>query len=81
MTLFYTLLTATGSKYRLADDVRFHLYISSPPCGDSRIFIASTTKEGEEAAEQAKDTNPARANRGQLRVKIEAGMGRLLIDT
>ncbi|XP_067950012.1 A-to-I RNA editing regulator adr-1-like isoform X2 [Watersipora subatra] len=67
--------TETGPDYGLAEGVRFHLYISSPPCGDSRIFIASTTKEGEESAEQGKDSNPARSNRGQLRVKIEAGMG------
>jgi len=64
-------------KYRVAPDVRLHMFISSPPCGDSRIFVASNNKEG---GETTGDDNPDRQNRGQLRVKMETGQGTLPVN-
>lgn len=57
----------------MTDGARFHLFISSPPCGDSRLFTVSSNAG--EANTGVRDDNPNRASRGQLRVKIEAGQG------
>ena len=51
----------TSGKCMLKDDISFHLYISTAPCGDARVF-------GTEP-----DTHPNRASRGLARVKREAG--------
>ncbi|XP_077993395.1 double-stranded RNA-specific editase 1-like isoform X2 [Glandiceps talaboti] len=60
-----------GHGYKLRDDVQFHLYISTSPCGDARIFSPHETgAEGE-----ATDRHPNRKARGQLRTKIESGEG------
>ena len=58
--------------YKLKDGVRFHLYISTSPCGDARIFAPHET--GHEGAEGG-DRHPNRKARGQLRTKIESGEG------
>lgn len=55
--------------FRLKDGIKFHLYISTAPCGDSRIFSPHEAKTGEE------DPHPNRKARGQLRTKIESGEG------
>ena len=62
-----------SGKYVLRPGVSFHLYISTAPCGDARVF---SPKENEEAAED--DKHPNRKGRGQARVKIEAGEGTVL---
>ena len=51
------------------------MFISSPPCGDSRIFVAGN-KEGEETTgDDNPDRHPDRQNRSQMRVKMETGQG------
>ncbi|XP_077870406.1 double-stranded RNA-specific editase 1-like isoform X2 [Saccoglossus kowalevskii] len=60
-----------GHGYKLREDVLFHLYISTSPCGDARIFSPhETTSEGDST-----DRHPNRKARGQLRTKIESGEG------
>ncbi|XP_069081800.1 double-stranded RNA-specific editase 1 isoform X1 [Pleurodeles waltl] len=56
--------------FRLKDTVQFHLYISTSPCGDARIFSPH-----EAAQEDLGDRHPNRKARGQLRTKIESGEG------
>uniref|UniRef100_A0A6Q2Y4B0 Adenosine deaminase RNA specific B1a n=1 Tax=Esox lucius TaxID=8010 RepID=A0A6Q2Y4B0_ESOLU len=56
--------------FRLKDNVLFHLYISTSPCGDARIFSPH-----EAAFEDQGDKHPNRKARGQLRTKIESGEG------
>ncbi|KAI4805399.1 hypothetical protein KUCAC02_010016, partial [Chaenocephalus aceratus] len=56
--------------YRLKDNVQFHLYISTSPCGDARIFSPH-----EAGVEDLGDRHPNRKARGQLRTKIESGEG------
>uniref|UniRef100_A0A8C8I625 Double-stranded RNA-specific editase 1-like n=3 Tax=Oncorhynchus tshawytscha TaxID=74940 RepID=A0A8C8I625_ONCTS len=56
--------------FRLKDNVQFHLYISTSPCGDARIFSPH-----EAAFEDQGDRHPNRKARGQLRTKIESGEG------
>ena len=73
---------STGSsKLRLHDDVSFHLYISTAPCGDGALF---TPREGSEAdsSEQVREHNPTFTSKHQgiLRTKIEDGEGTIPID-
>jgi len=59
--------------FQLKGEIQFHLYISTSPCGDARIFSPHevNTTEGESSA----DRHPNRRARGQLRTKIESGEG------
>uniref|UniRef100_A0A673GVW8 Double-stranded RNA-specific editase 1-like n=1 Tax=Sinocyclocheilus rhinocerous TaxID=307959 RepID=A0A673GVW8_9TELE len=62
--------------YRLKDDIQFHLYISTSPCGDARIFSPH-----EAGVEDQGDRHPNRKARGQLRTKIESGEGTIPVRT
>ncbi|KAM3958688.1 adenosine deaminase acting on RNA [Aphomia sociella] len=55
--------------YQLKPDRQLHLYVSTAPCGDGRIFSPH------EQAEPEPDRHPNRLARGQLRTKIESGEG------
>ncbi|GAB6022998.1 hypothetical protein CHUAL_007090 [Chamberlinius hualienensis] len=58
----------TASKLlTLKEDIKFHLYISTAPCGDARVF---SPHEGDDD-----DRHPNRKARGKLRTKIESGEG------
>ncbi|KAH9642255.1 hypothetical protein HF086_000502 [Spodoptera exigua] len=59
---------APGGGYRLKASRQLHLYVSTAPCGDGRIFSPHET-----ATEP--DRHPNRLARGQLRTKIESGEG------
>ncbi|XP_037618090.1 double-stranded RNA-specific editase 1-like isoform X1 [Sebastes umbrosus] len=56
--------------FMLKENVQFHLYISTSPCGDARIFSPH-----EAGMEDQGDRHPNRKARGQLRTKIESGEG------
>ena len=58
---------AGSEKFRLKAGISFHLYVSTAPCGDARVFSPADAKGG--------DAHPMRQSRGQVRVKIEAGEG------
>ncbi|XP_023329872.1 double-stranded RNA-specific editase B2 isoform X3 [Eurytemora carolleeae] len=71
-SIFYP---ATDVGLELKPGIRFHLFISTAPCGDSRIFSLH-----EEASEDINLlTGPTGdcgdGSRGKLRCKIESGMG------
>lgn len=53
--------------YRMKPDRNIHLYVSTAPCGDGRIFSPHEEHEP--------DRHPNRLTRGQLRTKIESGEG------
>uniref|UniRef100_A0A0A9ZHZ6 Double-stranded RNA-specific editase 1 n=1 Tax=Lygus hesperus TaxID=30085 RepID=A0A0A9ZHZ6_LYGHE len=62
----------------LKPDVRFHLYISTSPCGDARIFSPHDVEGG---SDEAVDRHPNRQSRGQLRTKIESGEGTIPVKS
>ncbi|XP_015214740.1 double-stranded RNA-specific editase 1 isoform X4 [Lepisosteus oculatus] len=62
--------------YKLKENVQFHLYISTSPCGDARIFSPH-----EAGVEDQGDRHPNRKARGQLRTKIESGEGTIPVRT
>lgn len=53
--------------FRLKSNIKFHLYISSAPCGDGRIFSIHDNIPA--------DNHPNRKVRGLLRTKLESGEG------
>jgi double stranded RNA-specific editase B len=54
--------------FRLKDNIKFHLFISTTPCGDGRIFAPHDNHDGI-------DNHPNRKIRGLLRAKLESGEG------
>ncbi|XP_050559795.1 double-stranded RNA-specific editase Adar [Spodoptera frugiperda] len=58
-----------GGGYRLKPSRQVHLYVSTAPCGDGRIFSPHEPHLAEP------DRHPNRLARGQLRTKIESGEG------
>ena len=60
----------TDSRYQLRAGVSFHLYISTAPCGDARVFSPADS--------EVADQHPNRSSRGMGRVKIEEGEGTVL---
>ncbi|RZF40214.1 hypothetical protein LSTR_LSTR011988 [Laodelphax striatellus] len=67
---------ANRQGYKLKDDVKFHLYINTSPCGDARIFSPH-----EAIGDEALDKHPNRNSRGQLRTKIESGEGTIPVKS
>ena len=59
--------------YGLRDNVEFHLYINTSPCGDARVFSPREPVIGES------DKHPGRRKRGLLRVKLENGEGNYFV--
>ena len=59
-----------SGRWSVKSGITFHLYISTAPCGDARVFSPS-----DEITPAASDAHPLRQSRGQVRVKIEAGEG------
>ncbi len=59
-----------SGRLKLKKDILFHLYISSSPCGDARIFTLT-----DKTPAIGTDPHPHRMGRGVLRTKIESGEG------
>jgi double stranded RNA-specific editase B len=64
-------------KIQLRTNIQFHLYISTSPCGDARIF--SPHEVSTDIDNGGSDKHPNRKARGQLRTKIESGEGTIPI--
>nr|XP_043871885.1 double-stranded RNA-specific editase 1-like [Solea senegalensis] len=60
--------------FRLKENIQFHLYISTSPCGDARIFSPHDAAMDDKGEQQ-----PGRKTRGQLRTKIQSGEGTVLV--
>ena len=67
-----------GAEFVLRDGIRFHLYVSTSPCGDGRIF---SPHEVAQTDEESGDKHPNRMARGQLRTKIESGEGTIPVKS
>uniref|UniRef100_A0A3Q3KJB1 Adenosine deaminase RNA specific B1a n=1 Tax=Mastacembelus armatus TaxID=205130 RepID=A0A3Q3KJB1_9TELE len=65
-----SIFTRCEQGFGLKENIQFHLYISTSPCGDARIFSPH-----EAGVEDQGDRHPNRKARGQLRTKIESGEG------
>jgi double stranded RNA-specific editase B len=63
----------TANRFQLKTSIAFHLYISTAPCGDSRLFSPQETSNQD-------SKNSLRKSRGLLRRKIEVGEGTIPIS-
>ncbi|CAF0814270.1 unnamed protein product [Rotaria sp. Silwood1] len=71
-----------SDRFRLKSSIAFHLYISTSPCGDGRLF-APQESSSEQSSSTTVNQDPnnkqighsLRKSRGLLRTKIEAGEG------
>ncbi|CAF1356519.1 unnamed protein product [Adineta ricciae] len=69
-------------RFQLKSSIAFHLYISTSPCGDGRLF-APQEPNSEQPPSKVSNSDPnskqnghsLRKSRGLLRTKIEAGEG------
>ena len=69
MNFFVKSKTQREQKFYIHDNFEIHLYISSAPCGDARVFLNNTNIGNK------KDAHPNRKCRGLLRTKLESGAG------
>lgn len=75
-----SIFISNGGKnisYQLKPDIKFHLYISTSPCGDARIF----SPHEEATSKNPVDHHPNRKTRGLLRTKIESGEGTIPVKS
>ncbi|XP_036375146.1 double-stranded RNA-specific editase B2-like [Megalops cyprinoides] len=63
-----------GAGYRLRDNVLFHMYISTSPCGDARLNCPY-----EHPSDLRPNQRLAKRFHGHLRAKIESGEGTLRV--
>ena len=75
-------LCEDGVGFKLKEGYSFHLYISTSPCGDARIFSPHEKGPSEENKNGGvEDKHPNRRTRGQLRTKIESGEGTIPVKS
>lgn len=70
------LIRRESGGFELKPHVKFHLFISTAPCGDARIFSPHELEFGDKV-----DKHPNRKGRGLLRTKIEAGEGTIPVKS
>jgi len=61
--------------YKVKSGVSFHLFISTAPCGDARIFSLHEQQPEDSNLLSGYAGRLGEGNRGKLRSKIESGMG------
>jgi len=67
----------------LKPEKKFHLFISSAPCGDARVFSPHEVEATiiDEGISVGSDNHPKRQSRGVLRTKIESGEGTIPVQS
>jgi len=62
-------------RLKVKEDVRFHLYISSAPCGDASLYSLSDTSSYRQGGGALQTTSSYRHEGGALRTKREKSDG------
>ncbi|XP_053133313.1 double-stranded RNA-specific adenosine deaminase [Hemicordylus capensis] len=68
-------------KLKIKDDVTFHLYISTAPCGDGALFDKSCTDQANTAGESQHQPLFENPKQGKLRTKVENGEGTIPVES
>ncbi|KAM4600718.1 double-stranded RNA-specific adenosine deaminase isoform 1-T2 [Polymixia lowei] len=70
---------AEEGKLQIKDDITFHLYISTAPCGDGALFDKSCSETGDEV--EGHQPLFENAKQGKLRTKVENGEGTIPVES
>ncbi|XP_039219232.1 double-stranded RNA-specific adenosine deaminase isoform X1 [Crotalus tigris] len=68
-------------KLKIKDDVSFHLYISTAPCGDGALFDKSCSEQANAAGEGQHQPLFENPKQGKLRTKVENGEGTIPVES
>ncbi|XP_013919460.1 PREDICTED: double-stranded RNA-specific adenosine deaminase [Thamnophis sirtalis] len=72
---------AEDRKLKIKDDVSFHLYISTAPCGDGALFDKSCSEQANTAGEDQHQPLFETPRQGKLRTKVENGEGTIPVES
>ena len=77
-----TIFVSTGDRAAVKDNVKFHLYISTAPCGDGAQFSRGDGYDDQKEPPADNIHNPTMNTKlhGILRTKMEGGEGTIPID-
>lgn len=77
-----TIFTSSGSQIAVKDHIKFHLYISTAPCGDGAQFSRGDGYDDQKEPPTDGTHNPTMSTKlhGILRTKMEGGEGTIPID-
>ncbi|XP_053226119.1 double-stranded RNA-specific adenosine deaminase isoform X2 [Podarcis raffonei] len=68
-------------KLKIKDDITFHLYISTAPCGDGALFDKSCTDQANTVGEGQHQPLFENPKQGKLRTKVENGEGTIPVES
>ncbi|XP_061461540.1 double-stranded RNA-specific adenosine deaminase isoform X3 [Rhineura floridana] len=68
-------------KLKIKDDITFHLYISTAPCGDGALFDKSCSDQANTAGEDQHQPLFENPKQGKLRTKVENGEGTIPVES
>ncbi|XP_060109479.1 double-stranded RNA-specific adenosine deaminase [Heteronotia binoei] len=72
---------AGDSKLKIKDDITFHLYISTAPCGDGALFDKSCSDPANSVGEGPHQPLFENPKQGKLRTKVENGEGTIPVES
>ncbi|XP_063173313.1 double-stranded RNA-specific adenosine deaminase [Candoia aspera] len=68
-------------KLKVKNDITFHLYISTAPCGDGALFDKSCSDQASTAGEDQHQPLFENPKQGKLRTKVENGEGTIPVES
>ncbi|XP_077177926.1 double-stranded RNA-specific adenosine deaminase isoform X2 [Paroedura picta] len=72
---------AEDDKLKIKDDITFHLYISTAPCGDGALFDKSCSDQANTVGEGSHQPLFENPKQGKLRTKVENGEGTIPVES
>ncbi|XP_074837119.1 double-stranded RNA-specific adenosine deaminase [Carettochelys insculpta] len=72
---------AGENRLKIKDNVTFHLYISTAPCGDGALFDKSCSDQAGAAGEGQHQPLFENPKQGKLRTKVENGEGTIPVES
>ncbi|KAL8184541.1 UNVERIFIED_CONTAM: hypothetical protein K2H54_019843 [Gekko kuhli] len=72
---------AEDGKLKIKDDITFHLYISTAPCGDGALFDKSCSDPANTVGEGPHQPLFENPKQGKLRTKVENGEGTIPVES
>ncbi|NWZ70528.1 DSRAD deaminase, partial [Acrocephalus arundinaceus] len=72
---------ARGKKLRVKNNVTFHLYISTAPCGDGALFDKSCSDQANDMGQSQHQPLFENPKQGKLRTKVENGEGTIPVES